>query len=854
MGTSKNKTAGDVMATPQPLQLLAPLSGVLIALEQVPDPVFSGRVIGDGLCIDPTSSNLCAPLAGVISNVQASGHAVSITDDNGVQVLMHIGLDTVNLGGQGFTHLVEEGQRVVAGQALIQFDADYIARHARSLMTLMLVVSAEPFTWLVASSGQVESGQPLLEIASTQALSEEAVASEGQAVFSQPLKLPNPNGLHARPAAVFAQAAKDFTAKIYLHKQQAQANAKSLVAIMALQTAFNDSVQLSAVGEDADAAIEALTRLLVEGCGETVTAVAPVEITTIDTLTLLRGICASPGSALGQVVQISEPVFDVSEFGGGADVEREALANALIEADLALQHLCDTAGGEAEAEIFKAHQELLEDPGLLDQAQALIDEGKSAAFAWRAATEETAIMFRQLGSALLAERAADLTDVGRRVLKLLLGIGDQALELPQGCILIADQLTPSQTAAIDTGKVLGFATVGGGATSHVAILARACGLPSICGVPVQMLALSNGTQVLLEADKGELHVHPDSAAIKQWQARHAQQRQRHEHELANATLAARTRDGHHVEVSANVASLSETEQAMALGGAGVGLLRSEFLYLGRNHAPSHDEQVATYGAIARCVGPAHNLVVRTLDVGGDKPLAYVPMDSETNPFLGVRGIRLCLERPQLLREQFRAMLGCGELTRLHIMLPMVTQLSELRLARQMLDEEIVALGLTQRPKLGIMIEVPAAALMADLFAPLVDFFSIGTNDLTQYTLAMDRDHPRLASQADSFHPSVLRLIAMTVKAAHAHGKWVGVCGAMASERLAVPLLLGLGVDELSVSVPMIAPVKATVRELALADCQVIAQQVLGLESAGQVREALQLFHEATVDTLRVLEN
>ncbi|MDD1002232.1 phosphoenolpyruvate--protein phosphotransferase [Pseudomonas sp. TNT2022 ID642] len=842
------------MATPQQLQLLAPLSGVLMALEQVPDPVFSGRVIGDGLCIDPTSSTLCAPLAGVISNVQASGHAVSITDDHGVQVLMHIGLDTVNLGGQGFTRLVEEGQRVVAGQALIEFDADYIALHARSLLTLMLVVSGEPFTWLIAPSGQVETGQPLLELAGAQSSGEAAVVAEGQAVFSPSLKLHNPNGLHARPAAVFAQAAKGFAAKIYLHKQQAQANAKSLVAVMALQTACGDSVQVSAVGEDADAAINTLTRLLAEGCGETVAAVAPVEVVETEALTLLRGVCASPGSALGQVVQISEPVFDVSEFGGGADVERAALANALIEADLALQHLRDTAAGEAEAEIFKAHQELLEDPGLLDQAQALIDAGKSAAFAWRAATEETAIMFRQLGSALLAERAADLTDVGRRVLKLLLGIGEQALELPQGSILIADQLTPSQTAGIDTRKVLGFATVGGGATSHVAILARACGLPSICGVPVQMLALSNGTQVLLDADKGELHVHPDPAAIKQWQARHAQQRQRHEHELANATLAARTRDGHHVEVSANVASLAETEQAMALGGAGVGLLRSEFLYLGRNHAPSHDEQVNTYSAIARSVGPAHNLVVRTLDVGGDKPLAYVPMDSETNPFLGVRGIRLCLERPQLLREQFRAMLGCCDLTRLHIMLPMVTQLSELRLARQMLDEEILAQGLTQRPKLGIMIEVPAAALMADLFAPLVDFFSIGTNDLTQYTLAMDRDHPRLASQADSFHPSVLRLIAMTVKAAHAHGKWVGVCGAMASERLAVPLLLGLGVDELSVSVPMIAPVKATVRELALADCQIIAQQVLGLESAGQVREALQLFHEATVDTLRVLEN
>ncbi|WNZ83267.1 phosphoenolpyruvate--protein phosphotransferase [Pseudomonas sp. P108] len=842
------------MATPQQLQLLAPLSGVLMALDEVPDPVFSGRVIGDGLCIDPTSSTLCAPLAGIISNVQASGHAVSITDDHGVQVLMHIGLDTVNLAGQGFTSLVEEGQRVAAGQALIEFDADYIARHARSLLTLMLVVSGEPFTWLSAPSGRVESGQPLLELAAVQAISEVAVAEEGQVLFSQTLRLPNPNGLHARPAAVFAQTAKGFGASICLHKQQSQANAKSLVAIMALQTAFGDSVQVSAVGTDADAAINTLTRLLAEGCGETVAAVAPVEVVEVETLTLLRGVCASPGSALGQVVQISEPVFDVSEFGGGADVEREAFANALIEADLALQHLRDTAAGEAEAEIFKAHQELLEDPGLLDQAQALISAGKSAAFAWRSATDETAAMFRQLGSALLAERAADLTDVGRRVLKLLLGVGEQALELPQGSILIADQLTPSQTARIDTSKVLGFATVGGGATSHVAILARACGLPSICGVPVQMLALSNGTQVLLDADKGELQVRPDPATIHQWQARHTQQRQRHEHELANATLAARTRDGHHVEVSANVASFSETEQAMASGGAGVGLLRSEFLYIGRNHAPSHDEQVATYSAIARCVGSAHNLVVRTLDVGGDKPLAYVPMDNETNPFLGVRGIRLCLERPQLLREQFRAMLGCCDLTRLHIMLPMVTQLSELRQARQMLDEEVLALGLTERPKLGIMIEVPAAALMADLFAPLVDFFSIGTNDLTQYTLAMDRDHPRLASQADSFHPSVLRLIAMTVKAAHAHDKWVGVCGAMASERLAVPLLLGLGVDELSVSVPMIASVKATVRELALADCQIIAQQVLGLESAGQVREALQLFHEATVDTLRVLEN
>jgi len=855
MSSIKNKTAGDVMATPQQLQLLAPLSGVLMPLDQVPDPVFSSRVIGNGVCIDPTSQSLCAPLAGVISNVQASGHAISITDDNGVQVLMHIGLDTVNLAGKGFTQRVEEGQRVEAGQVLIEFDADYLSMNARSLLTLMLVVSGEPFTWLTPESGLVESGQPLLGLNPVGQASDVATSDEGEALFSSQVTLANPNGLHARPAAVFAQAAKEFSARIYLHKQQERANAKSLVAVMALQTALGDIVQVSAAGPDAAEAIETLVALLNDGCGETVVRVADAdaEVVADSSLKVLRGVCASPGSVLGPVVQIATQTFDVSEFGISAQVERGQLACALAEALEGLQTLRDNASGDARAEIFKAHQELLEDPTLLERAQSLISDGKSAAYAWREATEATAILFKSLGSSLLAERAADLTDVGQRVLKLILGVQDDAPDLPDGAILIADQLTPSQTAGLDTRKVSGFATVGGGATSHVAILARAFGLPAICGLPVQVLALANGTQVLLDADKGELHLDPDLATIEQLQNRREQQQNRHRHELAQATLSACTRDGHHIEVTANVASLSDTEQALTLGGEGVGLLRSEFLYLDRNHAPTHEEQTSTYSAIALALGPERNLVVRTLDVGGDKPLAYVPMDSETNPFLGMRGIRLCLERPQLLRDQFRAILSSAGLARLHIMLPMVTQLSELRVARQMLEQEALALGLTELPKLGIMIEVPAAALMADLFAPEVDFFSIGTNDLTQYTLAMDRDHPRLASQADSFHPSVLRLIASTVKAAHAHGKWVGVCGAMASETLAVPLLLGLGVDELSVSVPLIPTIKAVVREVDLRDCQAIARQVLGLESAEQVREALRLYHAATVNTSRVME-
>ena len=821
------------MTTSQPLELLAPLSGVLLALDQVPDPVFSGRVIGDGLCIDPTSQTLCAPLAGVISNIQDSGHAVSVTAENGVQVLLHIGLDTVNLAGHGFTRLVEEGQRVEAGQPLIEFDADYVALNARSLLTLMLIVSGEPFVPLVAGQALVESGQPLVQV-SPGPMPAEVDEEEGNALFSKPVILPNASGLHARPAAVFAQAAKGFSSSIFLHKQTLSANAKSLVAIMALQTSQGDSVQVSAAGEDAEAAIQELVALLLDGCGETL----PVAVEKISkpaasasSASVLRGVCASPGSAFGQVVQVAEPTLDIPEAGAGETFERTALARGLRAANEALQALQAKAAGSAQAEIFRAHQELLEDPTLLEQAHSLLAEGKSAAFAWNTATVATARLFEGLGKTLLAERAADLADVGQRVLKLILGVPERSMELPECAILVAEQLTPSQTAGLDTSKVLGFVTVAGGATSHVAILARALGLPSLCGVPSQVLALANGKRVLLNADKGEL-----------------------QREVAQASQAAVTRDGHHVEVTANVASLQEVEQSLTLGAEGVGLLRSEFLYLERNRAPSAEEQADTYSAIARALGTERNLVVRTLDVGGDKPLAYVPMESETNPFLGLRGIRLCLERPELLREQLRAILASAGLARLHIMLPMVSLLSELHLARKMLEEEAQTLGLSELPKLGIMIEVPSAALMADVFAPHVDFFSIGTNDLTQYTLAMDRDHPRLASQADSFHPAVLRLIDITVKAAHAHGKWVGVCGALASETLAVPVLIGLGVDELSVSVPLIPTIKATVRELDLHDCQIIARQVLGLEEADQVREALRLYHAATVETSPVMEH
>jgi phosphocarrier protein FPr len=316
-------------------------------------------------------------------------------------------------------------------------------------------------------------------------------------------------------------------------------------------------------------------------------------------------------------------------------------------------------------------------------------------------------------------------------------------------------------------------------------------------------------------------------------------------ELDEATTPAVTLDGHRIKVVANIGGVADAEEVPTLGGEGVGLLRSEFLFLQRPNPPQEAEQEATYLAIAKILGPERDLVVRTLDVGGDKPLAYLPMPPEINPFLGVRGIRLNLLGTDLFRAQIRAVIKAAPYTRLHIMFPMVAGIQELRSAKAIVLEEKEALGVTEPVQIGIMVEVPAAAVLAEGLAKEADFFSIGTNDLTQYTLAIDRGHPRLAAMADALHPGVLRLIENTVIGAHKSGKWVGICGGLAGEILAVPVLVGLGVDELSVSVSSIPSVKAAVRKHRLPDCRQLATEVLSMMTAAEVRERLTAYAQET---------
>lgn len=837
------------------MEIRAPLSGVIVPLDAIPDSVFAKKLVGDGVSIDPTSCEVLSPISGTLTQLHHAHHALAITGEHGVEVLIHVGLDTVALRGRGFTPLVSLGARVEQGQSLLRFDPEVVARHARSLLTEVVVTTGELVAQLVPASGLAVAGQSvLLELTLRQAPVADVKGGAAGVVTSAPIRLPNPEGLHARPAAVLAARAKKFSAEVRLVRGADEANAKSIVAVMGLSTKAGEQVTLRASGVDAAQAVAELSALLAAGSGESLPAATPAApapaasaASTIEAPALaprkpavegeLSGDTAAPGVAIGRVLQHRRGALSVAEQGGTVAEERAKLATALREAALQLEGLRRQVGEKDRGQILGVHLELLEDPALVEGTEAGLKAGQSAAFAWHATFTGQAATLAKLDNALMKERAADLKDVGQRVLALLGGAAPTQLVLPEDAVLIAEELTPSEMASLDRGKLAALCTTTGSATSHVAILARSMGVPAICAIDEEALKLADGTRVVVDATAGVLTVATDERLVARAREQLTRQAARREEERAAAFGIGQTRDGHFVEVAANISNLEDARAAVAGGAEGVGLLRSEFMFYDRAAAPTEEEQAEAYLAMAEVLGKDRPFVVRTLDVGGDKPLGYLPLPKESNPFLGLRGIRVSLDRPQLFRAQLRAILRAAKVGNVHIMFPMISGLDEVRAAKAILAEEQGA-GPKVEVEVGVMIEVPAAAVMAEALAREVDFFSIGTNDLTQYTLAMDRGHPLLAKRADALHPAVLRMIGMAVQGAHAHGKWVGVCGGIASDPLAVPVLVGLGVDELSVSVPAIGSIKATLSRWSLPECQTLALEVTGLATAAEVRARL----------------
>jgi phosphocarrier protein FPr/phosphocarrier protein len=676
------------------------------------------------------------------------------------------------------------------------------------------------------------------------------LSPEEQLLLGVSVRIPNLSGLHARPAATFAARAKKFASTIRLVKDTDSVNAKSVVAIMGLGSQFGDCISVQASGPDAAEAVQVLTELLASGCGESHSELpteshqvsAPVSIGTATRLGQLPGVPASSGLAVGRIVQFRHADVEVPETGGSPVLERMLLKAALQESSAQIDALM-TDLGKTESKILSTHQELLEDPDLLKLAADGIELRKSAGFAWRAAFMQYATQLESLQgnhNAMLRERGNDIRDIGHRVLGRLVDGVQSNFELPDGAILIAPELSPSDTASFDRSKLMGFCTTTGGPTSHVAILAKSFGIPALCSIDESALDLEDGTLVVLDGTNGLLNSQPTAADLERAQADIIGYNSRSQQDRLNANALAVTQDGCRIEVVANVRNAQEAIEGVANGAEGVGLLRSEFLFDTRDSTPSEDEQAIAYAAVANALGPERPLVVRTLDVGGDKPLSYLPIPKEENPFLGMRGVRVSLDQPALFRTQLRAIQRCAGLAKLHIMFPMVATLEELREAKLILAEERSKTN-DHDIQVGLMIEVPSAAVLSEQFAKEADFFSIGTNDLTQYTLAMDRGHPKLAQKADGLHPAVLKMIALTCEGALKHGRWVGVCGGLASDLLAIPVLIGLGAVELSVSVPDIPAVKALIHRLSIPECKVLAQEVIQMGTATEVRARLTAF-------------
>ncbi len=679
------------------------------------------------------------------------------------------------------------------------------------------------------------------------------------------LVVPNPHGLHARPAARFVQKASAYDADVRVANATAgrgPVTARSLNAVATLGVTRGDEIEVTASGPQAEAALEAIRTLAAEGFGEAPEMEAPsvdaaagaapfagapaVVGPDLDGRHALRGIATAAGIAIGPARRFHAPELSIPDRAAeDGEIELRELEDALraTERDIQAQRAA-VAGraGEYQASIFDAHLLFLRDEALLNPVREAIRSGASAAPAWHDEIERMSATWERLDDEYQRARAGDLRSVGVQVLAHLLGVPPPRPRLDSPGILLAADLTPADTAGLAPALALGVATAFGGPTSHAAVLARALGIPAVVGLGEALLGVAEGTTVGIDGAAGLLYVDPDPELVDRLGSERDSLERTGRAARERALAEAITLDGVRIHVLANIGSPQDVPVAVEAGCDGVGLFRTEFLFMERAEMPDEDEQEAAYRRAAELLD-GRPMIVRTLDVGADKPLPFLAQPPEPNPFLGVRGLRLALARPEVLATQLRAILRVAADHPVRVMFPMVATIDELRAAIAALETARAELTARAVPlpgsiEAGVMIEVPAAALTAGALAEEAAFFSIGTNDLTQYALAADRGNERVAALSDPLHPAVLELIRRTVAGAEALGRPVGICGELAGDATATPLLLGLGVRELSMSGPAIPAVKDAVRATDLGSARELAKRALERSSAAAVRELL----------------
>jgi phosphotransferase system enzyme I (PtsI) len=561
----------------------------------------------------------------------------------------------------------------------------------------------------------------------------------------------------------------------------------------------------------------------------------------------LSGIPASNGIAIAKAFKMEEVIFEISaKKAKSIDLEKKRFASAVLKAkqDISkIRQIVSKKIDEEHAQVFDAHLQMLDDPEIIDQTLSELEkQGFVIEYHFQKATNNVAEMFLAMDNSYMRERAVDVKDIARRVLSHLTNtpLADPSL-IEEEVVIIAKDLTPSDTATLDKKFVLGFATEIGGRTSHSAILARSLEVPAVVGTKQLLANIKHGDMLIIDGTKGELIINPDNEQIKNYKNLIKSYKQNSLELKRLVNVATSTKCGHHIELAANIGTDDDLQQVLDNGAEGVGLYRTEFLYMKNTRLPTEEEQYNAYKKVLDKLSDK-KVIIRTLDIGGDKDLPYLKIQKEDNPFLGNRALRYCLDNPDLFKIQIRALLRANKHGNLHVMFPMVATLEEVISAKKIVKEVEAELKKNQdikSYKLGIMIEIPAAALIADILIKEVDFFSIGTNDLIQYTMAADRINQKVAYLYQPFNPAVLKLIKHVIDSSHAAGKWTGMCGEMAGDLTASVILLGLGLDEFSMSPSSILPMRNLISKLDVAEAKALSTKLMKLSTNQQIKQELE---------------
>ena len=841
------------------IEIASPADGIAVALEKLPDEVFSKKIIGTGLAVIPEGNIAYSPCDGKIVSIHKARHA-AVIESEGIQILCHIGIDSVNLNGEGFKAFVSAEDKVKTGDKLISFDKKLIKKKAASEAIITIILD-EAFEAGEFSSGHLKKGRHLF----TAAMKKTAMPNEDNSIDCLEIKkrenndintasaivqIKNSSGLHARPAAIIASISGKFPdEEIYLIYGNKKADTKSIVELMGLALEAGSKAELTVSGPNAIKAIKAVSSAINSGLGEETIKGSPKKTTdkeespasiktAIDTKKdendernkEMKGIPVTCLPAFGKTLLLQRENFTFEENSSFSYSEEKTILKKAIEA--VKQNLASKAKAcnGAKSEIYNAHIMILEDPHLLAECDENLKRGKTAAAAFKAAAEESISILDKTEDNLLMGRKADYKSISGQVLNNILG-RKNSFSCNPGTVLIAEEFFPEDIDLINK-NIAGLISAEGTQQSHASIILKNAGIPFITGAGKNILKTEDGTAVFINRRPGEIFLNPKDTEILR------QSLNKYMLNLANAEAKknepAITSDGIRITVMGNAGTEEEAARSCEKGGEGIGLLRTEFLFAGHENEPSEDEQTESYSAIAASQ-KGQPVIIRILDCGNDKNLKFVNIPQESNPALGLRGMRAFSLNERIFRTQARAILRVNPEGLAKILLPMITFPDEFRKYKRIILEEQQKLGVS-KAEIGIMLEVPAAALMVNKFAKDADFFSLGTNDLTQYTLATDRTESRYSGQNDSLSPAMLMLIKSAAEAADKNKKPIGICGTAASDLTALPILMGLGLRNIAVTAAEIPLVKSLIRKISISECAKLAEKALSMESAAEVRE------------------